>query len=337
MIMMVVFFLSLLACLICIGGILYSLFKKKPKKLWFRGLAACAAVAIISVGIGAATQTPEERAAYQAKQEQKRADEITKKAAEEATKQVHPTTIAQSTPEPKESSRSWFSWLGNLFGPKTAQEVAKTPQIQSAQSSSPAIPAFTPVYKVLSYKDLDYVNVKRKQVRISVPLGLTRDKLKANLEHAAIETQKKFDSHAVSVFAHREDDKQISSYSAGAADYAPDGDWSKASADAPLSSYKVSVKFNESYFNPVKVLEKGSKVVLKNKSGDIVYISSQAKNWGDKYIIAKVPSGTTATVLDTYKDFAVNNEFIRYKVETKNGTGWVHSWDIDNTVSVDLN
>jgi hypothetical protein len=71
-------------------------------------------------------------------------------------------------------------------------------------------------------------------------------------------------------------------------------------------------------------------VILKNNSGDKVFISNDPASWVDKNLVVRVRNGTKATIQEIYKaEITPDYTLMRLKVNTNNPayTGWVHSFD----------
>jgi hypothetical protein len=132
---------------------------------------------------------------------------------------------------------------------------------------------------------------------------------------------------ALTIFAYDSEDVK-GSYSAGRLEYAPEGKWEKANPKIPVSKWEMKIDFAEFYFAPKPTkIDVGVKVVIADPDSPTVGISKKVESWGDSDLIANVPRGTKATVLEV-KEFSLAGGYkmIRYRVKTDKGvTGWVNS------------
>lgn len=180
-------------------------------------------------------------------------------------------------------------------------------------------------------EDVSYSNIKRVSQRIIIPLGRTKDQLTATLERAAREIAQETQAKAVMIFAYRPQDSPSGQYSAGRAVYAPNGRWEEAASSAPI---RISVDLNDLYFtspkNPIAI---GQTVRLKASNGRLIELSKGYGSWLEKDIIARVPEGTDATVIERRAEPMGNQEFARYHVRvTDHGSqvsGWVHQSNVE--------
>jgi len=206
--------------------------------------------------------------------------------------------------------------------------------------------AETPKETILrtSYKEVDKIGdvsmyggrIKRIVAHIVIPLNRTEEEVRATLKRAAIEIGTRERAKATTVKGYRPQDKIRTGVStAGQATYAPNGKWEDASIKAPMA---VTVEFSKDslYFKkdepPIKTEEKQD-LILTSKGGKPINISYKRDSWADEDIIAKIPSGTRALVLQRHKE-AITPEmlFIRYRVRVnwkgKKIEGWVHGYNI---------
>lgn len=206
---------------------------------------------------------------------------------------------------------------------------------EAAGSAGPPAPRFsdqqTSYSRAGEIEDFSYGSVKRVSLRIVVPLGRTREELTATLDRAARQLAKETQANQVMVFAHRPQDKPSGYYSAGQAIYAPNGEWGARDPSAPM---RVSVDLNELYFAPPKrQTAVGGVVRLKASGGGLVKLSKGPDSWSEKDIIARVPTGTNATVLERQSEVMGNHEFVRCRVRVidrgREVTGWVHGENVE--------
>jgi len=127
----------------------------------------------------------------------------------------------------------------------SASAVTSTKQVQK----NAGMPNIVPQYKLVKRdSDSNYANVVRKGIRITIPKGLDRKTVKANLEHAAWTVHKESKPDAVMVFAYHPGDDINSSYSVGRCVLAPNGKWEDAGSDG---SMKTTVDLIGSFEKPV--------------------------------------------------------------------------------------
>jgi len=206
--------------------------------------------------------------------------------------------------------------------------------------------AETPKETILrtSYKEVDKIRdvsmsggrIKRIVARIVIPLGRTEEEVRATLKRAAIEIGTRERAKATTVKGYRPQDKiRTGVWMAGQATYAPNGKWVDASIKAPMA---VSVEFSKDslYFKkddpPTKTEEKQNPILI-SKSGKPINISRERDSWTDEDIIAKIPSGTHALVLQRHEEAMTPDMlFVRCRVRVnwkgKKIEGWVHGFDI---------
>jgi len=179
-------------------------------------------------------------------------------------------------------------------------------------------------------KDLSYANIKRIEAMISIPLGRTEEEVKETLERAAKEIGQREKANALVVKGFGEGDKfKHGTYTAGEAIYAPNGKWEDAASSAPMS---ISIKLGSLYFQNKKtsdVPQKNDEVTLVSKGNKLIKISKNRDSWVDEDIIAKLPAGTKAIVLERYEEaLSPDHKFVRYLIQVDKIKGWVDGEDI---------
>ena len=184
--------------------------------------------------------------------------------------------------------------------------------------------------EVGSIKDLSYGNTKRIEALISIPRNRTEEEVKATLKRAAKEIGEREKPNALVVKGFAEGDKyRHGTYTAGEAIYAPNGRWEDASTSAPMS---ISVKLGTFYFQNEKtslVPQKNDEVTLVSKNNKLIKISKNRDSWVDEDIIAKLPAGKKAIVLEKYEEaLSPDYKFVRYFIKVGNIKGWVDAEDI---------
>ena len=184
--------------------------------------------------------------------------------------------------------------------------------------------------EVGTIKDLSYGNTKRIEALISIPRGRTEEEVKATLKRAAKEIGEREKPNALVVQGFAEGDKyKHGTYTSGQAIYAPNGKWEDASLSAPMS---ISVKLGSLYFQDEKVSlvpQKNDEVTLVSKNDKLIKISKSRDSWVDEDIIAKLPAGKKAVVLERYEEaLSPDYKFVRYLVKVGKIKGWVDDEDI---------
>ena len=184
--------------------------------------------------------------------------------------------------------------------------------------------------EVGTIKDLSYDNIKRIEILISIPRGRTENEVKATLKRAAKEIGEREKPNALVVKGFAEGDKyRHGTYTAGEAIYAPNGKWEDASLSAPIS---ISVKLGSLYFQDEKVSlvpQKNDEVILVSKSNKLIKISKSRDSWVDEDIIATLPAGKKAVVLERYEEaLSPDYKLVRYLIEVDNIKGWVNGKDV---------
>ena len=210
---------------------------------------------------------------------------------------------------------------------KTDNEVKNqqnTKQIDSiiAENSS---------YKeVLDIKDLSYGNIRRIEAIISMPKGRTEEEVSTTLKRAATEIGNREKPNALVVKGFAEGDKyRHGTYTAGEAIYAPNGKWEDASISAPIS---ISIKLGKLYFqeeNLKKIPKKNDEVTLVSINNNLIKISKNRDSWVDEDIIAALPAGKKAVVIQRYEEaLSPDYKLVRYLIQVDNIKGWVNAKDI---------
>ncbi len=192
-----------------------------------------------------------------------------------------------------------------------------------------------PKYVVRGQEHVDFADVPRLKVLVSVPPGLSREELDTQMRHAVLVA---YDSGgasslgALNVFAWGSE-KTEGSYTAARAVFAPEGDWAKADPSVFLEKWAVKVEFAPGYFGAKPVaLAPGTNVVLEHKDGPrTVLVSKSATSWGDADTLTRAAIGTKARVLNVRElNAGEGRTMLRYEVElaTTKQRGWVHSYDL---------
>ena len=212
---------------------------------------------------------------------------------------------------------SYLYW--DEIEPSQSQQAAQAPAIQAA-----------PYRQIGPVKDVGFGRVS---VSIEIPLGHSREEVKATLEQVAAELTKKEGVAGAAVFAYRPQDQGSGGYTAGKAERAPNGKWSEIQSGGPM---RTVIELAELYFEEVAEELPGRAITLRSKSGDLVEISSAWDKWGDEQIIAEVPNGTKATVLERRAKVASPGyEIVRLRVELQIDGRRVEGWVFGDSAGAD--
>lgn len=109
-------------------------------------------------------------------------------------------------------------------------------------------PGFQTKYNIVAEEDVSNGATPRRTIRIALPAGLSRKAVEQNMRYAAKYEYDQSQPHAVIVFAYRQGTNYQEAYTAGKCEFAPYGDWGRASEDVSLDQYKASIDLNDAYF-----------------------------------------------------------------------------------------
>lgn len=139
--------------------------------------------------------------------------------------------------------------------PETSNSAAPKPENEDQAAARAAVSdsfqvksGFKPVYQVVTREDMSTPLASRWTVRIALPAHLKREEVEQNLRYAAKEQWDQSRPDALSVFAYRKGSNYEGVVTAGQCDYAPYGDWSRASKEIPMSQYKLVIELEDAYF-----------------------------------------------------------------------------------------
>ncbi|BBO79640.1 hypothetical protein DSCO28_02060 [Desulfosarcina ovata subsp. sediminis] len=190
-----------------------------------------------------------------------------------------------------------------------------------------------------SYEEVDQIRdvsmyggkIKRIVAHIVIPLGRTNEEVRETLKKAAIEIGNREHAKATTVKGYRPQDKdRTGQWTVGQATYAPNGRWEDADTNSPLS-VTVELSKDSLYFQKEEASKIGKNFILKEQGGGPVEISKYRDNWGDKDIIAKLPSGTDVTIIERYEK-PITSEMlltrVRVRDEKNEIEGWVFGEDV---------
>lgn len=109
-------------------------------------------------------------------------------------------------------------------------------------------PGFQPIYQVVKRENMSTTGASRWDVHISLPAHLKREEVEQNLRCAAKEQWEENQPNALSVFAYRKGSDYEGPVTAGQCDFAPYGDWGRASEQVPIDKYRLVVQLEDDYF-----------------------------------------------------------------------------------------
>ena len=114
---------------------------------------------------------------------------------------------------------------------------------------------YNPKYKIVREKWLNFSVIRRLQVKIQLPKGLSKEEVEFNVKHCGASEFNKEKPDALAIFAYCKDenfDGFDSMYNVAEADFAPYGKWEKADEgfvyDLPIEKFSWKVEFSKSYF-----------------------------------------------------------------------------------------
>lgn len=217
--------------------------------------------------------------------------------------------------------------------------ASDSPAIQTKTIESVlGLPAdFKSAYKIADTRDVSFSNVKRYAVSIMLPASLKKEEVEQNFKHAILQVYKDKKPNAITIWGYRDGDDVKQSYTVGEAVFAPNGKWeSAAESGGSLQSYQTIIKVKDSYLTAKNTISVGDEVtlvalksdVVKDKDATSVRIWNDYGNRYDSNILAKVPNGTKAKILEVKQTGAGDYVSMVYKVQIKQTTGWVEFFDI---------
>lgn len=111
-------------------------------------------------------------------------------------------------------------------------------------------------YKIVGNKWLNFSVVRRLQLKIQFPKGLSEDEVRFNIKYCVAKEFNKEKPDALAIFAYCKDenfDGFDSMYNVAKADFAPYGKWEEAVEgfvyELPIEKFRLKIKFFEGYFS----------------------------------------------------------------------------------------
>lgn len=115
---------------------------------------------------------------------------------------------------------------------------------------------YKPKYKIVGNKWLNFSVIRRLQLKIQFPNGLSRDEVRFNIKHCGAKEFNKEKPDALAIFAYCKDENFNGfdcMYNVVKADFAPYGKWEKAEEgftyNLPIEKFSWKIKFFKSYFD----------------------------------------------------------------------------------------
>jgi len=115
---------------------------------------------------------------------------------------------------------------------------------------------YKPKYKIVGNKWLNFSVIRRLQLKIQFPNGLSKDEVRFNIKYCGAREFNKEKPDALAIFAYCKDENFNGfdcMYNVAKADFAPYGKWERAEEgfayNLPVEKFSWKIKFFESYFN----------------------------------------------------------------------------------------
>lgn len=115
---------------------------------------------------------------------------------------------------------------------------------------------YKPKYKIVGNKWLNFSVIRRLQLKIQFPNGLSKDEVRFNIKHCGAKEFNKEKPDALAIFAYCKDENFNGfdcMYNVAKADFAPYGKWEKAEEgftyNLPIEKFSWKIKFFKSYFD----------------------------------------------------------------------------------------
>lgn len=181
---------------------------------------------------------------------------------------------------------------------------------------------FDKKYIVIYEEDISSPQVKKYAQHVYIPLGLSKEILRVNLEHAAKTLKRAKNADSVFIFAYRIDDrKHESGYTAGRYVIA--------------SNTPDTFDIAEVYTKTKKIYPAATEAVI-NKDNVNLY---SRYDFEPSDVVAKLKAGTEVMLLEHVRDFAMTDIIDIYKVLVwphKNKKSQSTGWIMDNDINFNL-
>lgn len=168
--------------------------------------------------------------------------------------------VVSCSPKPSDQTQKKITTISesNVATEKSESETATISdgvESQKQNDYSPSmidkleIPAgFTKRYIIQEVEDFSYGNVDRKQLRITLPVGLSKQEVELNIVHATKYYYDKNKPDGISILGYTKNDDIRYFYTVAMGEYAPNGDWGSIGNNIPINKFKLKIEFNRSYF-----------------------------------------------------------------------------------------
>ena len=131
--------------------------------------------------------------------------------------------------------------------PATVRSVARIDRFIENRVFGDFPPVFKALYRVQNEREFLGDGVRRIQVRMVVPKGLSKDILKANLLHATRTIYERSQSPAILVMAYQEGTDTTGVVTAASVHFAPNGNLGDATANTTLADCEPRIGFSRLY------------------------------------------------------------------------------------------
>ncbi len=203
----------------------------------------------------------------------------------------------------------------------------------TASAAPPEVPAAESGKARTSYKRIGpaeenrFMGMLRLSIRITMPLGRSREEVVATMKRAALDLYKERRPGALMVFAHTPND-HFSGYWVGRAVYAPNGEWGDVGERAPMT---FTIDLGRAYFEApdlVPEFEVGEEVYIDGGFAGWVDLYGSCNDWTRASIVRRATDGAEARIEERRVSLLHSNlcSFIyRVTVEAdgRKWTGWV--------------
>lgn len=115
---------------------------------------------------------------------------------------------------------------------------------------------YKPKYKIVGNKWLNFSVIRRLQLKIQFPNGLSKDEVRFNIKHCGAKEFNKEKPDALAIFAYCKDENFNGfdcMYNVAKADFAPYGKWEKAEEgftyNLPIEKFSWKIEFFKGYFS----------------------------------------------------------------------------------------
>lgn len=129
---------------------------------------------------------------------------------------------------------------------------------------------FSPSYRIIGKYSLNYSKLRREEIRIDIEDKMTKEEVRFNIKYLTAKIYEFNSLDALKIFVYSSKATNFlgfEKYNVARADFAPYGDWSRSEEgfayNLPISKFKWSIEFEESYFNKDVKIETTEEMSLK--------------------------------------------------------------------------